>query len=58
MSGYKGPDCAAVNQNPLEAAAFSKQTSELQLDMILLANEAKTWSLYLADLRAFHADTQ
>ena len=57
MSDYKGPDCAAVNQNPLEAAAFSKQTSELQLDMLLLANEAKTWSLYLADLRAFHADT-
>ena len=57
MSDYKDPDCAAVSQNPLEAAAFTKQTSDLQLDMLLLANEAKTWSLYLADLRAFHADT-
>ena len=57
MSDYKGPDCAAVNQNPLEAAAFTKQTSELQLDMLLWGNEAKNWSLYLADLRAFHADT-
>ena len=57
MADYKGPACAAVNQNPLQAAEFSKQTSELQLDMLLLTNEAKTWSLYLADLRAFHADT-
>ena len=57
MSDYKGPACAAVNRNPLEEAALTKQTSELQLDMLLLGNEAKNWPQYLADLRAFHADT-
>ena len=57
MSDYKGPENAAVNQNPLEAAALTKQTSELQLDLLLMGNEAKTWANYLSELRTFHADT-
>ena len=57
MKDYKGADAAAVNQNPLDAATLTKQTSELQLDLLLLANEDKVWTQYMADLRSFHANT-
>ena len=57
LKDYKGADAAAVNQNPLEAAALTKMTSELQLDLLVLANEARVWSQHMADLWAFHANT-
>ena len=57
LKDYKGANAAAVNQNPLEAAALTKMTSELQLGLLVLANEARVWSQYMADLRAFHANT-
>ena len=57
MHAWKGPETAAVNGNRLEAAALTKQTSELQLDLLVLGTESKPWSLYLSELRTFHADT-
>ena len=57
MHAWKGPETVAVSLNPLEAAALTMQTSESQLDLLVLGNESKFWSMYLSELRTFHADT-
>lgn len=54
LSDYRPP---AHDGTHLQDAQRAKLDSDFKLDMVILSNEARSWSNYLSALRLFNADT-
>ena len=54
LSDYRPPAHDGTN---LQDAQRAKLDSDFKLDMVILSNEARSWSNYLSALRLFNADT-